>query len=1118
MNELERLLAECSPEQQRELARLTDRPDPTPPTADPAVLRRLDRTEAPLSYAQQRLWFLHELRPDDTAYNVCHRIDWPAAVDHQVLATALGDLVGRHEILRTRFPAVDGEPRQVIDPPSPVPLPLVDLTGLPGDRAASARDRIAAEAANEPFDLATGPVLRAVLLRHRTADHSLLLTLHHIVCDGWSVDMLVDELTTAYQARLSGDPPPHAVSDLQYADFAAWQRTWLGAGELDDQLGYWRARLAGGAEPMALPVDHPRMPGRRPRGAVIRWRVPNDVRDAVLGLGREHGTTTFMTLLAGFQLLLSRYTDQPVVTVTTPVTNRSLPELEGLLGMFLNTLVLRADIGTAPTFAALLARTRDDVLADFAHQDVPFERLVEELAPSRDLGQIPFSPVMFALRTVRTHRTDTGTVLDVVEIHPDAARNDLVLVAEAGPESLTFVYEYDRNLFEPETIERLHGHLLQLLTAAARAPDRPLAELTMLTQDELAALAAWNDTATPYPLAVGVTELIDRQAELTPDATALVFAFSVSRAAQTISYAQLAARTNQLAHHLRGIGIEPGSRVGVYLPRSTDLVIALLAVLKAGHTYVPLDPSYPTDRLAFIISDARCAAVISRPDIAGELVGEGGPILVDPATAGIGAETTDAPPPGRDPAAVAYVLYTSGSTGVPKGAVNTHGGLTNHTLWMRDAFSVTADDTVVQKTPIGFDVSLWELLVPLTAGARLVLASPDGHRDPQYLADLIAEHRVTMIHFVPSMLQAFLETADLGACASVRQVICSGEAFPAEVQRLFFAAGLRARLDNLYGPTEAAIHVTRRTCTHGDAGGASIGWPVANTQCHVLDRHGRPLPVGLVGELYLGGVQVARGYLNRPDLTEAAFRPDPFGGRPDGLLYRTGDLVRRRPDGSLDYLGRRDNQVKLRGFRIELGEIEAALAAHEAVREAVVVLATAGSGEPALVAYVTLATGAAAPVAELRAALARSLPSYMIPQDFVTLDALPLLPNGKVDRRGLAARAPDPDPVVDAAVTEPRDDIEHTIAQLFAELLGRPRVGIRDSFLDIGGHSLLATRLAARIRRKFDVDLPLRTVFDSPTVELLAIAVVEQVMSQLDPAELAELAASAGDPDDTGDV
>jgi amino acid adenylation domain-containing protein len=1107
---LEELLAALSPEQQADLLARLDGPAGASPeiseagaaaaagsAADRAdraagpgrpVIRRAGAMQAPLSFGQRGLWFLHKLRPESTAYHISHLIGWPGPVDAAALSAALDDLAARHEVLRTRFPVIGGEPRQLILPALHVPLAQADL----GEADPREWARAALRA---PFDVATGPLIRAALLRSGSR-HTVVLTVHHIVFDAWSMEVLLRELTTMYRARAAGQAAALPPLPIQYADFAAWQRAELTGPALAELTAYWRGQLAGSREPLALPADHRRTAAPRTAGATHRFTFPGELARVLAGLARQHGTTMFVVLLAGFQVLLHRYTGRDDIAVGAPVASRNLPETEGLIGYFLNTLVLRADLSGDPSFGAALDRVAGTVLDAMDHQDMPFDLLVEELAPQRAAGTLPLVPVLFAF-SVRHPGGADGPVARPVDT--GSARADLTLAIEECDGELRGAAEYDLGLFRPDTISRLCGHLTSLLTAAATDPQTAISRLPLLTAAERDALAGWNATARPEP-AGSVAGAILAQAARTPAATA------VRAGDLTVSYRQLDERSARLAGRLRAAGIGPGDPVGVLLPRGADLVIALVAVLRSGGAYLPLDPAYPAGRLGFMLADAGAKAVISHRALAQPLPAGRATLFLDDPDGGAGPADAAGPggaadrPPHPDQAA--YIIYTSGSTGQPKGVVNCHRGLASHMHWMLERYAPGPADVIVHKTPAGFDVSLWELLLPLMSGAEMVVARPDGHRDPAYLADLVERHGATMIHFVPSMLRAFLAAADLSRCGSLRAVLCSGEALPADLRDRFDACGLTARLDNLYGPSEAAIHVTAWSCGPGDAGEVPIGQPVPNTTAYVLDRRGAQLPVGVPGELGIGGAHVAAGYLGRPGLTAASFRPDPFAPGGGARLYRTGDIAARRPDGALDYLGRADQQVKLRGYRIELGEIEAALAGCAGISDAAVLLSGDGKAGPQLVAY--LVAGDQAPSdPELRERLARSLPVFMIPAAFIRIAAMPLSANGKADRDGL--RRIEPAAAAASYYTEPAGGIEAAVAAAIGEVLGLERVSATADFFDLGGHSLLALRLLALVQADFGVELALSEVFEDPTVQGVSGKIIRQLMDLVGPDELARL-------------
>ncbi|HVR97061.1 MAG TPA: amino acid adenylation domain-containing protein, partial [Thermoanaerobaculia bacterium] len=999
--------------------------------------------DLPLSFAQQRLWFLDQLEPGSAAYNIPLAVRLTGELSAGVLAGVFAEIVRRHEALRTTFTSREGRPVQVISPPR-VDLPVVDLS-LVSEREAL---RLAREEARRPFDLQRGPLLRLTLLRLSAREHVLLLTQHHIVSDGWSMGVLLREIA----ALCAGSALPELP--VQYADFAVWQRRWLEGEVLEAQLAYWRRQLAGAPRVLELPLDRPR-PTVQTFGGVSRTvALPPQLSAAVRELCRREGATPFMVLLAAWATVLGRHAGQEDVLLGTPIAGRNRQEIEGLIGFFVNTLVLRADVSGSPGFAELVRQVRRTALDGYTHQDVPFERLVEELIPERDLAHSPLFQAMLVFQNAPGGGLSVpGLTLTPLPVDGGVEKFDLSLSLQEGPAGIGGSLSYNTALFDGSTAARLWARFEALLEGAVADLGLSVFELPLLLPEERhQAVVEWNDTAGAISGAC-LHERVARQAEQTPDAVAAAFE------GQELSYRELDRRANRLAHHLAGLGIGPDDRVGARLERSLEMIVALLGILKAGAAYVPLDSTYPAERLALLIESSGIEVVLDR-----RLPGAGMP---------------DTPPAVRiGDGNLAYVIYTSGSTGAPKGVMVPHRGIVNRLLWMQEAYPLTSGDRVLQKTPFTFDVSLGELFGPLLAGARLVFARPEGHKDPLYLADVIAGESITSVHFVPSMLRAFLEVQERADLSSVRRVLASGEALPAELVRRFSEVA-DAELLNLYGPTEAAVEVSVWACEPERPPKhpiVPIGRPISNLRLYVVDREMRLQPVGVPGELLLGGVGLARGYLGRPDLTAAAFVPDPFGiGE---RLYRTGDLARTLPDGNVEFLGRIDHQVKVRGFRIELGEIETVLRGHPAVRECAV-----AARDEVLVAYVV----GTADWEALKALLERKLPDYMVPAVFVALDALPLTPSGKVDRRAL----PSPERVDGEDYVPPSDPVEEAIAGIWSEVLGLGRIGVRDDFFALGGHSLLATQVVSRIRAVLGVELPLRRLFGARTLAELARAVRE---------------------------
>jgi amino acid adenylation domain-containing protein len=1049
----------------------------------------VERTRAlPLSFAQERLWFIDRLEPGSSAYNIASALRLTGALRQAALERALGEIVRRHEALRTVFAEVDGSPVQVITPFGGFALPVEDLSALgEADREAAVRRR-AGEEARRPFDLSAGPLFRGALLRVDAENHVLLLSMHHIVSDGWSMGVLQRELGVLYTAYREGRESPLPELGVQYADYVVWQREQLADEVLERQLAYWRERLAGAPELLDLPTDHPRPLVQRYRGAYEPIGLSLPLLERLRALGRSEGATLYMVLLSAFQVVLSTYSGSEDVVVGSPIAGRTRKEVEELIGFFVNMLVLRTDLSGDPSFRETLRRVREVTLGAYEHQDLPFEKLVAELQPERSLSYSPLFQVLFALVNIEGEGPLPGLEVSGVGAALANARFDLALEFMATAQGLRGILNYSTDLFERGTIVRMAGHLERVLEQVAANADAPLSELELLGEAERAlVLEAWNRTDAEYPADRCIHELFEVQAARTPGAVAAVYE------GEALSYAELNARANQLAHYLRRSGVGPEVRVGICLERSLEMVVSLLAVLKAGGAYVPLDPGLPAERLAYMLEDSGVPLVLVQDALRGTVPArEGVEVLaVDALADRLAAEPAENPVIGAGPDSLAYVIYTSGSTGRPKGVMNQHRGVVNRLVWMQAQFGIGADDVVLQKTPFGFDVSVWEFFWPLQQGATLVMARPDGHRDPLYLQEVIERRGVTTLHFVPSMLQQFVETADPARCTSLRRVICSGEALPpALVERFYERFAGPVVLTNLYGPTEAAVDVSCWTCPREDAAGVvPIGRPVWNTALYVLDASLKPVPVGVPGELYIGGVQVARGYQGRAAMTAERFVPDPFSVRGGARLYRTGDRARWRADGAIEYLGRLDFQVKVRGFRIELGEIEAALLEHEGVRECAV-LVREDAGEKRVVAYVV----GDVEMDGLRAHVRHRLPDYMVPGAFVDLDRLPLTENGKLDRKALPA----PEYVADAdRYVAPRTPVEEVLAGIWAETLRLERVGVTESFFELGGHSLLATRVISRVRQVLGVELPLRALFEGPTVAELAGGVEEVRRAEL---------------------
>ena len=1038
----------------------------------------------PLSPAQRRQWFLWRLDPHSSAYHIQGALRITGALQPEALRLALNGLAVRHESLRTVFPArPDGEAEQLVLADGTLEPLIVDLRDTPRE----GRDALAADTLRtlhaQPFDLNKGPLARAALVLLDDQTQILALALHHIISDGASMQVLLDELAALYAAAVAGAPARLSPVPLQYIDYAAWLQDQPQAGH-ERELAYWRAQLevpTGEAHPvLALPTDRPRPAEARYRAARHGLTLSAELVAGLRGQSEAQGATLFMLLLAGLQAVLYRYTGQPDIRVGVPVANRARADLRQVVGFFVNTLVLRNRIGGRLSLADVLAQTREAALGAQAHQELPFEQLVEALQPERSLAHSPLFQVLFNYLT-EDYRALQRVAGWAVEGEPavdgDAQFELSVEVRERGDGGVRVDLVYAQELFDAATMELLGVHYVAMLDALARQPAQAVGDVTLLTAAESARIAAWSDggaaltDTAPDEL---VHRWFERQVLRSPEAQALRLG------GETLTYAALNTRANRLAHHLTGMGVAPGAVVAIAMERSIEMVVALLAVLKSGAAYMPVDPDYPRDRIAYMLDDSGVALLLTQSHLRGRLPEKDGLALID--------LDGFAPPAGADHnpdvalhgESLAYVIYTSGSTGRPKGAANRHRSVCNRLAWGQRHQPLDGDDTVLQKTPFSFDISFWEFFWPLTTGARLALAGPGDHRDPQRLVALIAQHQVTTIHFVPSMLQAFMAFPNIGACEGVRRIICSGEALPAELQATVLKAFPHAGLLNLYGPTEAAIEVTYWDCRDEGALAVPIGRPLAGLRTHVLDEAFNEVPRGVAGELYLGGIGLARGYWRRPGLTSERFIADPTG--PTGeRLYRTGDLVRWRADGQLDYLGRIDHQVKIRGFRIELGEVEAQLRIDPAVREAVVV-AEEGPAGTRLLAYVSPRRDGQLDIASLKASLAVALPDYMLPSVITVLDTLPLNANGKVDRNALPAAGQAPERSYEA----PQGGIEEALAALWTELLGGRRVGRDDNFFELGGHSLMAMRMASTLASRHACEIPVRTVFEAPTLAALA--------------------------------
>lgn len=1041
----------------------------------------------PVSFAQLRLLLLERLTPGTPAYNICSCTRLLGPLNVGVLEQSLTEIVRRHEILRTSFRIEDGEPVQHIAAPHQFEIEMVDLQSLPeSDRNAKAL-LIRSEEARHSFDLSKAPLMRAALLRLGHQEHLLVVTVHHIIFDGWSFGVFYRELSALYAAFLENSPSPLPELSVQYADFAVWQRRWLQGEILDAQLNHWRDSLKGAQTVLELPADHPRPAIESFHGAVFPFRLPRELSEQVNALCHREGVTLFVGLLSAFQVLLLRYTGQEDILVGTPIANRNRSEIEDLIGFFVNTLVMRGDLSGDPTFRALLRRNQEKALDAYAHQDLPFEKLVEGLAPKRDLSRSPIFQVFLAFQNtpmqplhlpgleVRGEQSDSGI-----------SKFDLSLYLTETAEGLNGTIEFNTDLFDPHRIQRMAGHLRALLESIVHDPDHRLSELPYLTAGEMQQLVMdWNDTERPYRRNVFVDRLFAARAQEHPKRIALVFQN------QTLTYGELNIRANRLARHLQTLGVGPDKRVAVCVERGFEMVIAVLTVLKAGGAYVPLDPSYPIERLRFMLEDSEPVALLA-DGYTQRLFGDLGDRLAllnitDPSPAWA-AEVSTEPDSQAGDSHLAYVIYTSGSTGKPKGVEVVRSALVNLLLSMEQELQFRETDSLLALTTLCFDIAGLELFLPLITGGRMVIASRDDARDPSSLMTLLKKSTCTYMQATPTTWHSLIQSGWNGSPGL--NAISGGEPMTRELAEELL--GRCAAVWNAYGPTETTIWSTLHRVS-SSTGPVPIGKPIANTKVYVLDAQRRLVGVGVTGELYITGDGVARGYLHRDDLTRERFVPDSF--RPGERMYRTGDLARWLPDGTLECLGRVDNQVKLRGFRIELDEIEAHLSTHPAICEAAVIAREDTPGDKRLVAYFTAKPDAAADLSnlisgQLRTYLSSKVPGYMVPAAYVRMDSLPRTANGKLDRKALPV--PDLEPGNTSDQEPPSGDLETELAKIWSEVLVRSSIGRNENFFDIGGHSMLAMKLISRINSKFGIDLPTRTPFQAQTIAQIARLIAQR--------------------------
>jgi amino acid adenylation domain-containing protein/non-ribosomal peptide synthase protein (TIGR01720 family) len=1048
-------------------------------------LKPVERSrDLPLSFAQQRLWFLNQLGTG-SAYNIPLAIRLSGLPNIKALEDSLNEIIRRHEALRTTFRASGGRPVQVIAEKISLEMPLIDLSGQPKAERELAAKRLASNEAMRRFDFVKGPLFNAALIRLSEDEHILLLTMHHIITDGWSMSVFTAELATLYKAYCIGEASPLAALPIQYADFAHWQREWLQGEILENQVSYWRKQLEG-VPVLQLLTDRPRPSVQTYEGARRNIALSPTLTAALHDLCRRQGVTLFMTMLAAFQTLLFRYTGQEDIVVGSPIANRNRTEIEGLIGFFVNSLAMRTDLSGNPTFSELIRRVQGVALGAYEHQDLPFEKLVERLNPERDMSHNPLFQIMFAIQSLSVEELQLpGLTLSPFSIERVTASFDIELHLWEKPEGLSGMVVYNIDLFDDATIARLVGHYETLLESIVADPDQRISDVQILSDTERKqVLVGWNDTSNYYPNDKCIHHLFEEQVESTPDAVAVVFKN------QQLTYQQLNQRANQLAHHLLSLGVGPEVPVGICVERSLEMLVGLLAILKAGGAYVPLDPNYPHERLSYLLSDSGIGVLVTNHQLFASVASPNvQKVYMDREWGAIEQHSQDNLEVRLGSDNLAYVIYTSGSTGFPKGVLVEHRNVVRLFTATQSWYEFNANDVWTNHHSIAFDFSVWEIWGALLYGGRLVIVPYWSSRDPQRFYDLLCKEKVTVLNQTPSAFRQLMEIEKSDGRQAelyLRLVIFGGETLePKSLKPWFEKYGDQSpQLVNMYGITETTVHVTYRPLTSKDVNSSrsAIGRPIPDLQMYILDDNFQPAPIGVKGEMFVGGAGVARGYLNRHQLSKERFIANPFSDQGEGRLYKTGDLARYLPNGEIEYLGRKDNQVKIRGFRIELGEIESALNTHPQVQQAVVIAREDIPGNKQLVAYVVSSSDAVS-TNELRELIKSKLPEYMVPSAFIPLDILPLTANGKVDRQALPA--PDGETKREDGYLEPRTEIEQTLAKIWQELLLKEQIGIDENFFEIGGDSILSIQVVSRAKNS-GIQITAKQIFQNQTIADLA--------------------------------
>lgn len=1077
------------------------------------IPRRRESGPAPLSFSQQRLWFFDQFEPASFVYNVLTPVSLRGNLDVSALQEAFNHLVRRHEALRTTFELREGQPVQIIGQQQSIPIRRIDLSHQARPEQQEQFHAVFNDETCRPFDLKKGPLLRITLVRMAAEEHALLLAMHHIVTDGWSMNVLVREAVALYAMYSAGLAPGLSPLPIQYADFAVWQRSWLQGEVLEQQLAYWKQHLGAKPAVLELPTDFPRPAVQTYRGASFIFPFSPALSQSLKTFCRAQQATMFMVLLAAFNVLFHRYTGQQEIIVGSPIANRNRKELEGLIGFFANTLPMRTNVSGELSFREVLARLKEAALGAYAHQDLPFEYLVEQFHPERSLSHSPLVQVMFNFEpTIPQMAEMPGLSASLMDYDNKSAKFDLTLFARDHGTEIFGTLEHNVDLFTSETIERMAGHLLTLLSGIVANPDQPISGLPLLTRHErYQMLEEWNATEAACPQ-LCAHQIFEAQVHHAPNRTALIFEN------QELTYAQLNARANQLAHYLSSLGARPGKFVGIFMERSVEMIVAVLGVLKSGAACIPLDSVYPKERLTFMLEDSGAPVVVAQQAQAATLPVSGARLVcLDSEWQAISKEPENAPQVAVTPEDWMYVIYTSGSTGRPKGVVVPHRVLVNLVAWHQS--SLRQSQRTLQFASLNFDVSFQEIFSTFISGGVLVVPPEPLRLDLQALGQYIQQHPVERFHLPPVVLQKLAEefTSHPEKFSAMREFVAGGEQLqitPAMVK--FFRQLKDCRLYNHYGPSETHVMTSFPLPEQVDNWPAlpPLGRPISNTELYLLDNYLQPVPIGVPGELYISGTCVVHGYLKRPALTAERFLPNPFSNKPGSRMYKTGDLVRYRPDGNVEFLGRNDFQVKIRGMRVELGEIEVELKRHPGVRDVAVVMHK-DAQESRLIAYVVFHAGQTVSSKELRDFLHERLPDHMVPAVFVSLEAFPLTPSGKIDRRAL----PEPGrPESTRGYVAPRTELEEVLAIIFSEVLQVERIGIFDDFFELGGHSLLATQISSRIREALHVELPVRRIFESPAIDGLARAMLE---NENDPGRLLRNAklllelALASDDDDS---